>query len=140
MKRFTLIELLVVVAIIGILASLLLPSLGKARKTSQSAVCKNNLKNMGLGLKMMVEDGVDANSDGNYSGWSETPPDRYPEEYRWFAMIENYMGGTTPSDSEVSSGGIWDCPSAETRLDTYTRHNIHYGYNLWLHGWADSLK
>ena len=44
MKKFTLIELLIVVAIIGILVSLLLPSLTKAREASKNVVCKSNLK------------------------------------------------------------------------------------------------
>lgn len=45
-KKFTLIELLVVVAIIGILVSILLPSLAKARRATKSAVCKANFSQL----------------------------------------------------------------------------------------------
>ena len=43
-KRFTLVELIVVIAVIGILISIIMPSLRKAREKTRSAVCMNNLK------------------------------------------------------------------------------------------------
>ncbi len=49
-RAFTLVELLVVIAIIGILVALLLPAIQAAREAARRTQCKNQLKQIGLGI------------------------------------------------------------------------------------------
>lgn len=58
-KAFTLIELLVVIAIIALLLSILLPSLGLAKKYAKTTVCATSVRRIGLSMNLYAQDNRD---------------------------------------------------------------------------------
>jgi prepilin-type N-terminal cleavage/methylation domain-containing protein/prepilin-type processing-associated H-X9-DG protein len=73
LKGFTLIELLVVIAIIAILAAILFPVFAKAREKARQTTCLNNLKQLGTGFQLYVDDNEGgypfAGAAGQPRGW-----------------------------------------------------------------------
>lgn len=114
-KKFTLIELLVVIAIIGILTSLLLPSLAKARAAGKSAVCKSNLRQFGIANWSYM------NSNDDYQTTLITSS-TYPK--KWWTdelalQMDIEIGDWTHTDSNAPM--IYRCPDRDNYLG--------YGWN-----------
>ncbi|OGV73950.1 MAG: hypothetical protein A3K19_22955 [Lentisphaerae bacterium RIFOXYB12_FULL_65_16] len=114
-RTFTLIELLVVIAIIGILASLLLPSLNAAKGKAKAAGCANNQKNLGCAHLLYVDDwdGALGHSADCEAGCLNAI------YYAWADKIAPYVGypaGATPFGSYAKPsyagqrGNIFTCP------------------------------
>jgi prepilin-type N-terminal cleavage/methylation domain-containing protein/prepilin-type processing-associated H-X9-DG protein len=117
--KFSLIELLVVVAIIGILASFLLPTLSKARKKAQSSVCQNKLKQISTASFMYAEDNDDfapLNDAENSDYWSKR------------MSQGGYLPAITTANSN-ENGSPYKCPNG-AELDTYYTNNYSQNYRL----------
>ena len=140
-KRFTLMELCVVMAIVAILASLLIPTLAKARKASRTVLCTNNMKQIITASTMFSGDNnlsyPDTSSTTeeytNRRGRTRTRTTGYTS---WDDLLAGYdgreslsadeqaltklpfenFGGTYKLSSEFNAGSeIYVCPEASNK-------------------------
>ena len=137
-RGFTLIELLVVISIIALLIGILLPSLGAARDKARDVICQSNLRQIGYGMQMYLDDQhKDAVMPELYPGLAKNPP-KDPRTgnpfvgafaHRWYMLyvLADYLG----SSSEDGRGQkVFICPSARgasSVLDPATRRSMEQG-------------
>lgn len=117
-SAFTLIEVLVVVAIIGLLAAILIPSLARSRESARAVVCKTNLKEWGNAMLMYVNDNRGTlpfedrpNPENDVNGdkvWDETG------WVCWFDSMDRYFGSKKADEKvKICPTVTWNHPNRE---------------------------
>jgi prepilin-type N-terminal cleavage/methylation domain-containing protein/prepilin-type processing-associated H-X9-DG protein len=98
---FTLIELLTVIAIIGILAAILIPVVGRVRESARRSVCASNLRQIGLAAHLYAQENDDRLPPIDLGNW--------PWDISYAAMSDLIQVGGGERD-------MFYCPSSGPEL------------------------
>ena len=127
---FTLTELLVVIGIIAVLVALLFPVLARSKAASQSTVCKNNLRQLGISLQMFVSE----NHFYPENRFQTNPHVTSSSDRFWMAKLARETLGVPPA-TNFTQEGVWRCPAVrwdDLLMQGYTSQGdapSSYGYN-----------
>jgi len=126
-SAFTLIELLVVLAIIGILASLLLPALARTKSKAHNIVCVNQLRQLGMAVRMFADD------NDQHMPTAELLPSMPADPAKPLPRIATVLGPQLgKTEGSTNNAQVFRCPG--DRTDRFAQEGSSYEWNATLNG------
>ena len=111
MRKFTLLELMVVIAIIGILITMLMPSLSQAREKGRAAVCLSNYKQLAMLNYTFIGDNDDRSVGSGSHLCGSNGSVEYSGIFNWL-YFEGQNGGNTVNRLGPIGEGQLGCPNS----------------------------
>jgi prepilin-type N-terminal cleavage/methylation domain-containing protein/prepilin-type processing-associated H-X9-DG protein len=140
-RAFTLIELLVVIAIVGILSSLLLPALSRAKAKGKETACLSNVRQLQLAWTMYLGDHDNVMPENKMTGVGVLGCASTTNSW----VVGNTQASADPSFIRMGSiysytpnPGVYHCPADNsTVFDTSTPRTRSYSMDAYLNGGVD---
>lgn len=121
---FTLIDVLVTISVIAVLIGILLPSLAGVRETTRQVICRNNIRQLGIGMFLYADDHRDLLPPSVYASSIQSDAMHLASVVRRAVTPISWDGlGHLYADDYLPTPGVFYCPShyGEHPLDRYSR-------------------